>query len=138
MQNCVVHFNSELCKNGPENIPSIKICDLLVKGFKILTWFLIESNSWTGKPTLFIFVQTKKGWLVRLRLGDLCESGETVQNTLRGVGTEQRGGDTKILKRRGASWVKGWCFKKGVRNPLMNYGVASMNCWDKQRYHQPG
>ena len=27
--------------------------------------------------------------------------GETVQNTLKGGGTEQRGGDTKVIKRRG-------------------------------------
>ena len=33
--------------------------------------------------------------------------GETAQNTLKGGGTEMRGGKTKILKRE-ASWVKGW------------------------------
>ena len=31
----------------------------------------------------------------------MCEGGGTVQNTLKGVGTEQRRGDTKIIKRRG-------------------------------------
>ena len=33
--------------------------------------------------------------------------GETVGNTVKGGGTEKRGGETKILKRR-QSWVKGW------------------------------
>ena len=32
--------------------------------------------------------------------------GETVENTLKGGGAEQRGGDKKILK-RGVSWVRG-------------------------------
>ena len=34
--------------------------------------------------------------------------GGTVENTLKGGGTEKRGGETKILKRKGASWVKSW------------------------------
>ena len=37
----------------------------------------------------------------------LHEGGGTVQNTLKGVGTEKRGGETKNLK-RGASGVKDW------------------------------
>ena len=45
----------------------------------------------------------------------------TVLNTLKRGGTEKRGGETKILK-RGSSWVKGQCLKKGSWNPIMNYG----------------
>ena len=33
--------------------------------------------------------------------------------TLKGGGTEKRGGDTKNFKNRGASWVRGRCLKKG-------------------------
>ena len=32
--------------------------------------------------------------------------GGTVKNTLKGGETEKRGGDAKILKSEGASWVK--------------------------------
>ena len=40
---------------------------------------------------------------------ELREGGGTCLNTLNGGGTEKRGRETKILKRRGrASWVKGW------------------------------
>ena len=38
-------------------------------------------------------------------------------------GVEQKRGETKILK-RGASWVKGGCLKRG--SPLTNYGRAPM------------
>ena len=31
-----------------------------------------------------------------------------LSKTLKGGGTEKRGGETKILKRTGESWVKGW------------------------------
>ena len=37
--------------------------------------------------------------------------------TLRGDGTEKRGGETKILK-RGANWVKWGCLKRGAGTPL--------------------
>ena len=41
-------------------------------------------------------------------------------------GTEKRGGETKTLKKGGASWFKGGCLEKGWGaadwNPLMNYG----------------
>ena len=41
----------------------------------------------------------------------------TVKNTLKGSGTEQRGGDTKILKRE-TSWVKLWVpLKRGLEPP---------------------
>ena len=44
----------------------------------------------------------------QIRVGGGCmRVGGTVSNTLKGVGTEKRGGETKILK-RGTSWVKGW------------------------------
>ena len=38
--------------------------------------------------------------------------GGTVQNTLKGGGTEKRGGETKILKRRGQAGSRGGCLKK--------------------------
>ena len=48
--------------------------------------------------------------------------GGTVCNTLKGGGTEKRGGDTKILKRGEASWAKGGALKRsGGWNPLTNY-----------------
>ena len=37
----------------------------------------------------------------------MCEVQGNCLKYLKRGGTEQRGGDTKILKRR-ASWVKGW------------------------------
>ena len=48
----------------------------------IKNWFLIKSESWTGKIT----------------------------HTLKGGGTEKEGGETNIL--RGVSWVKGRVLKK--------------------------
>ena len=38
--------------------------------------------------------------------------GETVQNTLKGSGTENRGGKTKILKGGGQAESRGGCLKK--------------------------
>ena len=34
--------------------------------------------------------------------------GGTVKNTLKRGGTEKRGGETKILKRGRANWIKRW------------------------------
>ena len=47
--------------------------------------------------------------------------GGIVSSTLIGGRTEKRGGETKILERGGASWVKGWVLKKRGWNPLTNY-----------------
>ena len=38
--------------------------------------------------------------------------GGTVKNALKGGGTEQRGGDTNILKKE-TSWIKEWMPLKG-------------------------
>ena len=49
----------------------------------------------------------------------MCESGGTVGNTLKGGGTEKRGGETKILKREGKlNQGVGALKKRGVRTPL--------------------
>ena len=45
--------------------------------------------------------------------------GETVKNTLKGGGTEKRGGETKILKkRRGQARSRGGCLKGEAGTPL--------------------
>ena len=46
----------------------------------------------------------------------------TVQNTLKGSGAEKREGETKMSKKEGESWVKGWVLKKrgGAGTPLGN------------------
>ena len=51
----------------------------------------------------------------QIRTGGGCvRVGGTVKNTLKGGGTEKRGGKTKILKRRGGQvGSRGGCFKKG-------------------------
>ena len=52
--------HSKLSKNEPENV-------LFTKGTqKIKNWFLMESDCWTGKIILFIFVHTNEGWLAKL------------------------------------------------------------------------
>ena len=43
--------------------------------------------------------------------------GEAVENTLKGGGTEKRGGETKILK-RGKAGSRGGCLKKGMGGGL--------------------
>ena len=49
----------------------------------------------------------------QIRAGEICvRVGGTVKNALKGGGTEQRGGDTNILK-KGTSWIKEWMPLKG-------------------------
>ena len=44
----------------------------------------------------------------QIRVGGNCmRVGGTMENTLKGGGTEEREEETKILKKR-ASWIKGW------------------------------
>ena len=51
--------------------------------------------------------------------------GETVYNTLKGCGTENRGGEPKIVKKGGQAGSRGVCLKKGGgSNPLLNYGFT--------------
>ena len=52
------------------------------------------------------------------------EGGGAVGNTLKGGGTEKRGGETEILK-RGQAGSRGGCLKKGGWNPLTNYASKS-------------
>ena len=42
--------------------------------------------------------------------------GETVSNTIKGGGADERGGETKTLK-RGQAWLRGGRFKKGAGPP---------------------
>ena len=98
---------------------------------KIKNWFLIESDSETGKITILIFVclnvliMRKEGWWlvcwIRAEGGYMRVEG-TVWNTLKGGGTEKRGGETKILKRRGQAGSRCGCLKRGGGgwNPLTN------------------
>ena len=58
--------------------------------------------------------------------------GGTVENTLKGGGTEIRGGETKILKREGKLGQGVGALKKGEGwNPLTNYGGREMENWVK-------
>ena len=70
---------------------------------------LVKFDKWTGKITLLIFVQTC--WLWNRKVGkSVCwiregvgcmRLGGTVWNTFKEVGTEKRGGETKIFKMGG-------------------------------------
>ena len=64
----------------------------------------------------------KVGWSIRAG-GIWVRVGGTVCNTLKGGGTEKRGGDTKILKRgRQAGSRGGGALKRsGGWSPLTNY-----------------
>ena len=46
-------------------------------------------------------------------VGGWVRVGETVKNTLKGSGAENRGGETKIFKRRGQAGSRDGCLKKG-------------------------
>ena len=47
----------KLSKNEPGNISQNKVTWYICKGiYKIINWFLIESDSWTGKIAILIFV----------------------------------------------------------------------------------
>ena len=50
--------------------------------------------------------------------GGHVKVGGTVWNTLKEGGTEKRGGETKILKRGGGSWVELGALKRGTGTPL--------------------
>ena len=55
--------------------------------------------------------------------------GRTVQNTLKGAGTEKRGRETKILKRGEGKLGQGECaLKRGDSNPLTNYELGDYKC----------
>ena len=47
----------------------------------------------------------------------MCEGGGAVGNTLKGGGTEKRGGETEILK-RGQAGSRGGALKWGAGTPL--------------------
>ena len=48
--------------------------------------------------------------------------GETVGNTLKGDGTEKRGGKQRF-KKVGQAGARGGCLKKGGMNPLTHYDI---------------
>ena len=51
--------------------------------------------------------------------------GRTVENTLKGDGTEKRRGETKILKKGwGQAGSRGECLKKGAGTPLRTAGTV--------------
>ena len=62
--------------------------------------------NWQNRPSEICLSQGRLIGSIRA-VGGSVRVGRTVQNTLKGGGTEMRGGKTKILKRE-ASWVKGW------------------------------
>ena len=75
---------------------------------------------------------SKESWCVRLkdRSVIVCvRVGKTVCNILKGGGLEKWGGETKLKKKRGKSWVKVWVPWKGWRgwNHLTNYVVFLRN-----------
>ena len=84
---------------------------------------MIESDSWTGKLALLIFVQTKKGCLVGLGQRDLCEGGWNRLKYLKRGWNRKEGRGQKGFKKRGGGQVgsRGGCLKKRGWNPLTNY-----------------
>ena len=51
--------------------------------------------------------------------------GRTVENTLKGDGTEKRRGETKIFKKGwGQAGSRGECLKKGAGTPLRTVGTV--------------
>ena len=63
----------------------------------------------------------KVGWSIRAG-GIWVRVEGTVCNTLKGGGTEKRGGDTKILKRGRQAGSRGGALKRsGGWSPLTNY-----------------
>ena len=76
---------------------------------------MIESDSSTGKFALLIIYLNQERLVGQIRAVEICmKMGVTVQNTLKEGGTEQRGGNTKILKRgMGQAGSMGGCLKKG-------------------------
>ena len=73
----------------------------------------------------------EEGWLFQLRQEGCARVRGTVWNTWKGGGTEERGGDTEILKNGGCKLGQGVGVLKGVGggldwNPLTNYGVRSV------------
>ena len=56
--------------------------------------------------------------------------GETVWNALKGSGTEKRGGETKILKKKGQAGLGDGCLKKGASgwNPLAKLWCLYLHC----------
>ena len=60
---------------------------------------------------LFLNQERLVGWI---RAGGICvRVGELSKIPSKGGATEQRGGDTKILKREGQAGSRGGCLKKG-------------------------
>ena len=60
-----------------------------------------------------------------IRAGGGCvRVDETVWNTLKEGGTEKRGRQAKILRKKGQCWSRDGCLKKGGSGtPLRNYDV---------------
>ena len=55
----------------------------------------------------------------------VCQCGGTVSNTLKVGGTEKRGGEATILKKKGQAGSRDGCLKKrgGAGTHLRNYDV---------------
>ena len=95
----------------------IKITWYICKGIsKIKNWFVIGSDSWTGKITILNPpIRYKEGWCVRLgQEGGFVRVGGTVWNTLKGGGTEKRGKETKDFKKERSAGLRSGCLKKKV------------------------
>ena len=67
-----------------------------------------------------------------IRAGGGCvRVGGTVWNTLKEGGTEKRGGEAKILKKKGQAGSREGCLKKGaggVWNPLTKLRYLHLHC----------
>ena len=77
----------------------------------------------------WIFVWTKKDWLVGLRWREWHEVGGNSLKYLKIEWNIKKGRETKILK-IGASWFRGGCLQTESWNPLTNY---EHNIRDKEK-----
>ena len=70
------------------------------------------------------FVQTKKAGLIgQIRAGGICVGGGNCLKYLKRGGTEKRGGEIKILKKGGGSWVKEWVCQR-PSHPCMPFFIV--------------
>ena len=74
---------------------------------------MIESDSWTGKFTLLIFVQTKKGWLVGLVQEGIAWWWGKLSKYLERGWNRKKGRGHKDFKKGGQAGSRGGCLKKG-------------------------
>ena len=88
---------------------------------------MIESDSWTGKFALLIFVQTKKGWLVGLGQEELAWGwGELSKISSKGW-NKKEGNGHKDFKRTGSKLSQGVGALKLVSADFCDIFIFSAN-----------